>query len=483
MFSFAAEIGTVMIERGSFRRASGWVDILCVTTRRIGYSSLTRNTVTSDRSMEQNPTAESAMDVTGAVAPASADATPNSSKKVARRRRLLFVLATVVIGLASGLILAEVTTRVFGIRPERYPSPVWMTNINGSYYDLKMWGHLMGRWYIKRPSRFEVVQMGEYVENAVFKTVYGSNPRGYFDADNGVIMTINSLGLRGPDEITVEKPENTFRILGLGDSFTFGVGVRDPDTFLRQLEGLLNADCPFDPKQTVQVLNAGTQGYNTRDEVLYLEHRWLKLGLEPDLILITFYLNDAYSDEAFRNMGQGLAIDLRELNGLARYSRVADLIQHAYRARRVRLEMEKYYERIYFTNPRAVIDTESNEQHYDWNVSKAALKRAAKLAQAHNIKIALVIFPELQNMNGRYPFEAIHELVRDTAESLEIPVMDLLDTYRGRRDRDLWVHPSDHHPNEFAHKLAAMAIDRFLRQEVLSGERDLPLQRPTTSRR
>jgi hypothetical protein len=55
------------------------------------------------------------------------------------------------------------------------------------------------------------------------------------------------------------------------------------------------------------VLNAAVMGYNTRDEVIYLERRWLAFA--PDLVLITFYLNDAYSDTTFLNMGQELALD------------------------------------------------------------------------------------------------------------------------------------------------------------------------------
>ena len=54
-------------------------------------------------------------------------------------------------------------------------------------------------------------------------------------------VTINSKGLRNP-EIPYEKPANTYRILALGDSWTFGFRMNEPDAYPRQLERMLQAD-------------------------------------------------------------------------------------------------------------------------------------------------------------------------------------------------------------------------------------------------
>lgn len=42
--------------------------------------------------------------------------------------------------------------------------------------------------------------------------------------------------------------------------------------------------------------------------MLYLEGPWLSLA--PDLVLLNFYLNDAYSDATFLNNGEALGIYL-----------------------------------------------------------------------------------------------------------------------------------------------------------------------------
>ncbi len=357
-----------------------------------------------------------------------------------------------------GLLIAELVLRVFDLRPERYPYPKWLALGSGTFKERGMWGGGL----IKQPCRIggQEIAMGEYVPGATMKVVYGGRG-GEFDDKTGVVMRINSLGFRGP-ETTVEKKAGTYRVLGLGDSFTFGVGAEDEQTFLRRLEASLNAKWPS-KEMEFEVLNVGVQGYNTRDEVLCLEHRWLKFA--PDLVLITFYLNDAYSDQAFLNRGQGLGIYLTEPEGLGRYSRLFDFAQHAYRSRLMRQEMDEYYAKHYFTQPAEYFSSPTS-RNVDWHDCREALERAKQLTDEHNMKLALVIFPELHQLDD-YPFRSLHTIVSKACRSLDIEVLDLIDTFEGMNERDLWCHPSDHHPNAEAHRIASEAIDPFLREQIL----------------
>ena len=387
-----------------------------------------------------------------------ADAVPVATP---RNRPLVFRAGALVVGLLAGLLLVEFGLRVFGVRPERYQKPRWLAWDGTAYRDLGIWGNGL----IRQSSRFRAqgVLMGEYVPGAKFKEVFDSNPRGYFDPDNGVPMEVNLLGLRGP-LVTPEKPPGVFRILGLGDSFTFAVGVREPDTFLRRLESQLNIERPAGgDAPTFQVLNAGTQGYNIRDEVLYLEHRWLPLA--PDLVLVSFYLNDAYADDAFRNMGEALGIYVKP-QGVGRLSYVVDLVQHQWAVRRQRRDTEDYYLKSFFKEADKYVDDPA-ALSIDWKQSRDALARAVELGQQHGFRVALVIWPELYELEGNYPFVPIHKLVHETCGRLDIPTLDLLDTFRGHNSAALWVHPSDHHPNEEANRLAADAIARFLKEQHL----------------
>ena len=59
----------------------------------------------------------------------------------------------------------------------------------------------------------------------------------------GVPVSINSEGLRDR-EFPLEKPPGVYRVMMLGDSTTFGWGVRQEDTAAKFLEHKLNAALP-----------------------------------------------------------------------------------------------------------------------------------------------------------------------------------------------------------------------------------------------
>lgn len=369
------------------------------------------------------------------------------------RRTIGRRLGAVALGVVVALALGEIAVRVLGIEPERHAAPRWEVWDGAAYQPTTLWGE--GR--IRRPSSLARlgVRMGEYVPGARFRIVFDSDPRGVFDEAGGVPMEVNSIGLRGP-EVERRKPPGTRRILLLGDSFTFGVGVRDEDTFARRLENALGDDAPAGTR--VEVLNAGTQGYNTRDEVAYLEHRWL--ALEPDLVLIVFYLNDVFSDGTFLNMGQGQGVTLGRPGGFAGASRLYDWVQHGLRAQAARREMDAFYAEPFFREA----TPQSADESADWDASRRALARAAALSRERGFALGLVVFPELHALDGDYPFTAVHELVLRECAALDIPALDLLPAFRGRDAGSLWVHPSDHHPNEEAHGIAAIAIEAFVRE-------------------
>ena len=368
------------------------------------------------------------------------------------------------------MVVTELGLRLLDVHPRRYPPPRWLAFDGKTFRRSDMWGD----GQIKRPSRFPDVEMGEYVPGTRFRVEYADNPRGYFDAQNGVEMQVNSLGLRGP-AIQREKPPGTRRLLGLGDSFTFGVGVREADTFLRRLEVHLKDHAPC------QVLNAGTQGYNTRDEQLYLEHHWLEFS--PDAVLIIFYLNDVYRDEAavsFWNNGEGDGVYLRP-SGLATISVLADWCQHQWRTRSLKQQMSRHYNQGYFTDPRAFFSDTRTPGDMDWPAARTALERIVVLSREQGFRVGLVIFPELLSLNSDYPFEQIHQFVTTECHQLGLAVHDLLPDFQGHRDQDLWVHPTDHHPNEDAHRIAAEALVAFVRSELLPA-RDSAATSLTTRR-
>jgi hypothetical protein len=103
----------------------------------------------------------------------------------------------------------------------------------------------------------------------------------------GVPVHINSLGFRDARDYSLAKSPGTFRILVFGDSVTFGHGALADTTYPYLLEQRLRQ---WRPDVNWEVWNLGVPGYNTTQELKYLE----RVGprYQPDLVIIGFFEND-----------------------------------------------------------------------------------------------------------------------------------------------------------------------------------------------
>ena len=108
----------------------------------------------------------------------------------------------------------------------------------------------------------------------------------------GAPVRINTLGFRDSREYTIEKAPGTFRILVLGDSVTFGHGATFETTYPYLLEQRLRS---WRSDVRWEVWNLGVPGYNTRQELLYLQE--VGRRFQPDLVVVGFYPNDFIGNE------------------------------------------------------------------------------------------------------------------------------------------------------------------------------------------
>ncbi len=106
-------------------------------------------------------------------------------------------------------------------------------------------------------------------------------------------VTISSQGLR--NEELGPKAEDEFRIYMMGDSYTFGNGVRDENTIPKIVELSLKT---WPLKKRVTVINGGCMGYGPwQERILFLERG---LPLEPDLVIMQALPANDYSDTLAR---------------------------------------------------------------------------------------------------------------------------------------------------------------------------------------
>lgn len=126
------------------------------------------------------------------------------------------------------------------------------------------------------------------------------------------VVTINNDALNERFDYKINKPKNTFRIITLGDSFTYGVGVNTFENWPEQLEDMLNYYCNNNLK--FEVINLGVGGY----DVEYCMERYRLRGekYNPDLIIwmfIDLLRMDEYLLPIYEEISNGLKRNNQEL--------------------------------------------------------------------------------------------------------------------------------------------------------------------------
>jgi lysophospholipase L1-like esterase len=306
-------------------------------------------------------------------------------------------------------------------------------------------------------------------------------PGGYSPDYIGVPVTVNRLGLRDR-EIAVPKPAGTVRILGVGDSVTFGYGVRLEDTFIKVLEGRLNTRTGG---ARHEVINAGVEecGFDGYHEIL----RGLAPTLEPDLVMVGIVLNDIQRyddpDRAPRLAGAALEPGVaRQLHGaLLRRSQLYLAGVRGARALLYRFHVLDISD--LYGSPLRAVQPAGEPLARAWDSSLGALERVVVLARERGIPIVLLVFPvEVQldpaaieryrrDFGVTVPPQALdgdpQRHLRAFGAAHHVPVIDLLPALRAAGGDDLYLRKGPVrfdpvHLSPRGHRVVGEAIDRQL---------------------
>jgi lysophospholipase L1-like esterase len=288
---------------------------------------------------------------------------------------------------------------------------------------------------------------GALPPGARFRMCYSRPRRDFFDADGCVQVAFNSLGFRD-DEFPVQKPRGEFRAIALGDSFTFGLGLPAEMTWPQVLERMLQRE-RADP---VQVINGGFAADAHSPDGYQVWMREQGLGFEPDLVLIGFCLNDMGS---YVPLLFGVAPLEPVLGGFSR------LLDHAVRAYRQR-QLDTTEVRRHL----ATLRREEADRHPAWRASRQGLRELKAVLDARGVLLVVAVLPMLTELKD-YPFARLHELVMEFCRENGIRAVDLQGPFLGLRDEDLWLHPTDQHPNHIGHRMIAEGVFAYLKGEGL----------------
>lgn len=114
-----------------------------------------------------------------------------------------------------------------------------------------------------------------------------------------VLESINSQGIRGP-EYPLQKDSGEYRIAVLGDSFAEGYTVGFDSLFSQVLKQKLVA---AQPQRRIEVINFGTGGYSTDQELLCFERDAVRYS--PDFTVLMFCTNDPWFNNQPRYYDRG----------------------------------------------------------------------------------------------------------------------------------------------------------------------------------
>ena len=128
-------------------------------------------------------------------------------------------------------------------------------------------------------------------------------------------LQFNSAGLHDTDH-TLEKADNVFRILLVGDSFAQAAQVQEVQTAHQQLEDILNEKLGH-PERIFEVINAGVSAWGASQELVY--YREQGRLYQPDLVLLLFFTGND-----IENNLPGHAVTVNGFNCFAPYFPLCD---------------------------------------------------------------------------------------------------------------------------------------------------------------
>lgn len=290
------------------------------------------------------------------------------------------------------------------------------------------------------------------------------NQRG-FSADKEI--AINERGLRGP-VVPYGRTPGKKRVLFLGDSITFGYGVRDDEVVSERVGALLAA-----AGVSVETVNTAISSYNTEQEVTFYEHEGHRY--DPDVVVVGVCWNDINDKSNVRVDTVGNLVDADAAEAApteAPSSNEYELRNILKRSRLLYGTLERW---------RAYQATRSPDDHATfrndvlagqatprveagWSQMEGAFRRLRTLVGDHGARLLIVAFPVPLMLEQSFPTSSYPGRLREFAAHEGIAFLDLTVAFQAafHGHESLFIPFDGDHPNAAGHDLAAHEIVRLV---------------------
>ena len=253
----------------------------------------------------------------------------------------------------------------------------------------------------------------------------------------GARVQTNELGFRDNRPRVPAKEPGEFRIVVLGDSFTFGPGVEYERLYTSLLRSRLARAHP-----QVTLVNLAVEGYNIIQYEAVLEE--VALGLQPDLVLVAMFPVNDFELGDYQHH--------RLLAGGAEVHPPWYQSLYVYRA---------YLYRIPDLAGKALarmLPHGAGAPDRGWELNVAALAQIHAIAEERHLPLAVALLPHTKGFETQ---RGIFQRVAEICAAQHLDCIDLLASFRalGVHDGALVLNAIDSHPNETYHQLIAAQLE------------------------
>ena len=281
----------------------------------------------------------------------------------------------------------------------------------------------------------------------------------------GTFIHINGDGFRDGD-YPLKKKATVFRIMAIGDSFTFGQGVNLEDTYSKHLERRIN-----DMGKTSEVISCGVIGYGMWQ---YLETLKRKvLPYKPDLVILGLFIDDiTTSVSPYKHLQNWpgtnpFAKDASSMmsrsylwNFLINWSTLFETKYRYLRGHNYLKGIEKrkeatgpahpgsnWYQIMYGKLPKNIYSDFADTLH-----------KFIRICEAVNTQVLVVLIPDAAQMHEPERQE-VNLFVAQTCKKIGVPFVDVTKRFEKEEDpRTLYLFPLDAHTSPKGHRLIADSI-------------------------
>ncbi len=263
---------------------------------------------------------------------------------------------------------------------------------------------------------------------------------------------INKDGFR--DNLSKKDTKNTFRIMVLGDSSTFGWGLNFEETYPH----LLKLKLIKKNKNKIEIFNLGHPGFNFTDYYnLYLK---AQKKIKPNLIVIGVNTNDYYTDKMNLYIEDGVA---REYNSIWYKLKIPSSVLIKLRESSLYLTIRTAFKNIKTTFKKDIALNYKVDRKIIKNRNErmfSLLNKFKTIAKDNSIKIHIIYWPiNIEIKNNSYEFKELRDILIEASKDENLFFHDMFNDFVNSKQLiynnkyDL-VHPSKYGHNLIAKRLA-----------------------------